>query len=402
MKLLSRRNLLWVMAFLVLAALALAFRSRPVPVELVEASQGPLRVTLDEEGETRVRDRFVVSAPLAGRVLRIELEPGDAVRAGETVLASFLPQAPALLDARSRAESQARVRAASAALGSRRAEHQLAEAELTFARSELVRIETLASEEILSRERLEAAELEVRTREEALRAAVFAIRSAEQELEVRRAQLSPRSVDGTAEGGAILLTSPIDGVVLRRLRESEAVVAAGESLLEVGNPEELEIVADLLSVDAVQVAPGAPVWIERWGGEAALAGRVRRVEPSGFTKVSALGVEEQRVNVLIDLVGPKEGWRSLGDGYRVEVRILLWESADALRIPTSALFRHAGGWATYGLDQGRVRLVSLEIGHSNGIEAEVLSGLSAGDAVIVHPSDAVAEGVRAEARSADE
>ncbi len=391
----------WTIGILVVLMIGLALRPKPLAADFAVVERGPLRVTIDEEGETRVRDRFVVSAPLAGRVLRIELEPGDEVRAGETVLATFQPSDPILLDARTRAEAEARVGAAEAALGLARAERDRAEAELRFARGEEARYRALAAEEIVSRERAETAELEARTREEALEAAKFAVHSAEQGLVAARAGLLETTLEETGrnDGRVITLRSPVDGLVLRRLRESEAVVPAGEALLEIADPAELEIISDLLSTDAVKIRRGNPVLIEQWGGERPIRGVVRRVEPYGFTKISALGVEEQRVNVVIDFEDPREAWEALGDGYRVEVRVVVWERDEVLKVPTSSLFRAGDDWAVFAVEDGKAVLRPLEIGRRNGLEAEVLSGLEEGIEVIVHPSDAVADGVAVMARS---
>ncbi|MEM9554191.1 MAG: HlyD family efflux transporter periplasmic adaptor subunit [Acidobacteriota bacterium] len=396
----ASRRWLWLVGGLVLIGL-IGFSMRPAPlaVDLASVERGPLEVTLDEEGETRVRDRYVVSAPLAGRVLRVELEPGDPVTAGTTRLATFQPSDPTLLDARAEAEARARVRAADASLGLARAERERAAAELDFAQAELRRIERLAADEIVSTERLDSAALSARTRQEALEAAEFAVRTAEHELELARATLLRGSGGGSdADGEPIVLTAPIDGVVLKRLQESEAVVAAGTPLLELGDPRRLEIVADFLSTDAVQIDSGDAVRIEQWGGEHAINGRVRRVEPSGFTKISALGVEEQRVNVVIDFEDPESAWQALGDGYRVEVLVVIWSEDDVLQVPASALFRRGDAWAVYRLSGDTATETAVEIGRRTGLIAQVLGGLDAGDEVIVHPSDAVDDGVQVEPR----
>lgn len=394
------RVIVWGLGALALVAVVWALRPRPVQADFAVVERGPLRVTIDEEGETRVRDRFVVSAPLAGRVLRIELEPGDPVVANETVLATFQPADPTLLDARSRAEADARVRAAEARLGRARVDRERAAVEVEFARSELSRQRALAANALISREQLESVELQARTGEEAFRSAEFAVRSAEFELEVAQASLlqvrgNPSNTASRSE--TIILRAPIDGVVLRRLRESEAIVPAGEPLLEVADPGELEIVSDLLSTDAVKIQPGQTVLIEQWGGTEALGGRVRLVEPSGFTKISALGVEEQRVNVIIDFEDVREAWEALGDGYRVEVRVVIWEG-DVIKIPTSSLFRAGEDWAVYTVRDGTAMLRVVEIGQRNSLEAEVLSGIERGEPVIVHPSDALGDGVAVVAR----
>ena len=388
----ATRFIVWGVAGLVVAALVYALQPQPLQADFVTIGSGPLRVTLDEEGETRVRDRFMVSAPLAGRVLRIELEPGDPVAANETVLATFLPVDPTLLDARTRAEIEARVRAAESAVGRAEVERERAGTELEFAESDLERYRHLDANALISKEQLDATELRARTAAETRRSAEFTVSNARYELEVAQASLLQARGGGGA-GQTITLRSPIDGVVLRRLRESEAIVPVGEPLMEIADPAQLEIVSDFLSTDAVRIKPGQPVLIEQWGGDRALAGRVRRVEPYGFTKISALGVEEQRVNVVIDFEDVRGAWEALGDGYRVEVRAVIWEENDVLKVPTSSLFRNGDDWAVYAVAADTAALTHVEIGQRNGLEAQIVSGLSEGDEVIAYPSDAIADGV---------
>ena len=336
-------------------------------------SKGPLQVTIDEEGETRVRERFTVSAPVAGRMTRIELEPGDTVRRGSTVLARITPVESPLIDPRTRAELEAAVAAARAMVGQAQAERGRTEAALARARTTLQRQHALAEAGAIARDDLEAAQTMVRTSEEAVRAAEFAVNRAEYELQLARARLqSPQTA-----GGSIQIVSPIDGVLLKRFKESVSVVAAGEPLVEVGDASRLEIVSDLLSTDAVRVPPGAPVLIEQWGGGDTLHGRVRRVEPSGFMKVSALGVEEQRVNVIIDFVDAAAA-RALGDAYRVEVRIVIWQAAEVLKIPVGALFRQGEGWAVFTIEDGRARVRPVQLGQRNESDGQILSGVSDG------------------------
>jgi HlyD family secretion protein len=395
-----RRPWLWAVAAIAVIALAvMALRPKPVLVDIGASERGPMRVTLDEEGETRVRDRYVVSAPTSGQALRITLEPGDPVVAGETILATFQPSLPSLLDVRTLAEAEARLEASVASLGLARAERDRSHAEFEFAGLEYERVARLAEEKVASQEQLDAARLQTETRRETKIAAEYAVRTAEHNVERARAALL-RSRGDTAEGDGdlIVLRSPVDGVVLRRLRESASVVPAGEALIEVADPSQLEIVSDFLSEDAVQISPGAEVLIERWGGKRHLTGRVRRVEPSGFTKISALGVEEQRVNVLIDFEEPRQAWEALGDGFRVEVRVVIWERPDVLRVPTSSLFRSAEGWSVFTVSGGKAHLTPIEVGRRNGLEAEVTSGLAGGERIVVHPSDAVGDGVAVKER----
>ena len=379
-----RRLILWGGGLAALIALiALASRPRPVPVDIAAVERGALAVTLDEEGETRVRDRFEISAPVAGRVLRIELEPGDPVLAAESVLATFLPASPVPLDPRQRAEAGAAVEAAEAMVGQAEALHEQAVQERAFAESTLNRLRRLQAEGVSSEEALEIAELELHTRQEALEAAEFAVRDARGNLAIARARLQRfRFRPGDSDSGdpgagnpeAIQIFSPVDGVVLRRLRESEAVVPAGEPLLEVGDPRELEVVTDYLSNDAVRMRAGQAALIDRWGGDRPLRGRVLRVEPSGFTKISALGVEEQRVNVILELEEPWEARSSLGDAFRVETRVVVWEAEDQVKAPVGALFRRGGDWAVFVVDGGFARERAVEIGERNREEAQVLGG----------------------------
>lgn len=390
MKPIQKKILMYAVPAVLIAGFALALRPNPFPVDVAAVGRGPLRVTVDEEGETRVRDRFVVSAPFTGHILRIELEPGESVAAGG-VLAVLRPAEASLLDVRSRAGSEARVRQAEAALGRARADRERARAELRFAQSDLKRTRALGEQGILSSQEVEAAQLAVETRREMLEAAEFEIRAAQNEVAAARAGLLEAGQGGG--GGEYEVRSPVAGVVLRRLRESETVVPAGEPLIEVGDPANLEIVADLLSTDAARLRPGQAVEIEQWGGGKALAGRVRRVEPSGFLKISALGVEEQRVNVIIDLAGSPEERRGLGDGFRVEVRVVVWESPDALQVPTSALFRDEQGWAAFVMENGKAVRRRVEVGPQSDRAAAVLSGLREGEKVIIHPSADIADGV---------
>jgi len=384
--------IVWSVVILLVLLLAWALRPKSLEADFVTVQRGAIQVTIDEEGETRVRDRFTVSAPMAGRVLRIGLEPGDPVVGGETVVATFRPADPVLQDARTRAQNEARVGSALAAVGTAEVEEQRAEAELQFARSEDQRYRRLFEEGFVSSERLEQAELNARTAEKALAAAQFAVRSAEQELAAARAALVETPDDGDKR--TIIIRAPVDGVVLQRFRESEAVVSAGENLIEIADPDDLEIVSDLLSSDAVKVRPGQKVIIERWGGDQDLDGVVRRVEPFGFTKYSALGVEEQRVNVVVDFDHPREAWAALGDGYRVELRIVIEQAHDVLLVPTSSLFRVNAAQAVYAVRGGTAELTSVEVGKRNGLHAEVRSGLAEGDTVIVHPGDAIEDGVK--------
>jgi len=394
---LLRNVRLWLAILVVAGLLAVALWPKTVPVETTTVARGPLLVTVDEEGRTRVRDRFVVAAPVSGRILRIELEPGDEVRAGD-VVAQIRPEAPTLLDTRSRAEAEAALASARASSGRFRAEEQRARAALAQAERELARVRMLVAESLGTAQQLEAREADVRTIQEQVTAASFAARAAEAEVERAQARLAPPAPPDRG-GRVVPVTSPVDGVVLKRVRESETVVPAGDALVEVGNPRQLEIVVDLLSLDAVRVKPGARVLVEQWGGDTTLDARVRRIEPSGFTKISALGVEEQRVNVILEFTDASGAWKALGDGYRVEARIVTWESPDVLKVPTGALVRTGEDWAVYVVRDGRARRVAVTLGHQNGQEAEVTGGVEPGAVLIQHPGDTIADGVRVEPRT---
>jgi HlyD family secretion protein len=373
---------------------AAAFWPNAVDVDVARVTRGPMQVTIREEGRTRVHDRFVISAPVAGRVQRITLEPGDPIERGRTVLARLTPADPALLDVRARSELSGAVDAARAALGQARAERNRAAAALERAQSALARQEDLAASGLVSRDELEVARTGARAAQEASRAADFSVSRAEYDLQIARARLQPSS----RTGAAIEITAPIDGVVLRRVRESEGVVPAGEPLLEVGNTAHMEVVSDLLSTDAVRVSPGDPVEVQQWGGGHPLEGRVHRVEPSGFTKISALGVEEQRVNVIVDFVDDADA-RALGDGYRVEVAIVIWREDDVLKVPIGALFRQQEAWAVFVTDTGRARLRQVELGQRNDAEGQVLNGLDEGSTVVLHPPDILEDGARIRERN---
>ena len=398
-----KRILIWGgVGLVIVTLLAVGLAPRAVPADIETVGEGPLQVVLEHEGIARIRNPFVISAPVDGRVRRIELEPGDPVLADETVLVTFEPVDPVLLDARSRAEAEAALKAAQAGLTRSRAERERARAAARLAATELERIRDLAGQQIVAQQSLDAAEAEAEASREALAASDSAVRAAQHELEAAQARLMTPGVTGSSSSTAatnLQIRSPIDGVVLRRIRQSEAVVPRGEPLLEVADPSDLEIVADFLSTDAVRISPGMPVLIDRWGGDRVLHARVRRVEPAGFMKISALGVEEQRVNVVADFDDPLDAWEALGDRYRVQVGVVAWESDRVLQVPTSSLFRASEGWAVYAVEGGEARLRPIEIGHRTGSRSEVLEGLEPGDRVIAHPSDAISDGARVKPRS---
>jgi len=411
----SVKRSLWIAAGV--AALVLmvrAFQPVPVLVDLGEVARGRLRVTVDDDGFTRVRERYAISAPVQGRLLRLPLDPGDAVRAGETVVAEFVPVAPELLDPRSRQEAQARLLRAEAALHEAEARREQAAADLQYAVAELQRVQELAKRKIQAQGALDEAVRDEQRAREGGRAASFAVQVAKFERDLAQAGLQDVSLEypgenaddgGRADGGdrRVALRSPITGTVLRVLEENTRTLAAGTPILEVGNTAALEVVADYLSQDAVKVRPGMKVLVEGWGGEVApgreqtLSGRVRVVEPGGFTKTSALGVEEQRVNIIVD-PADDPGWSVLGDGYRVELRIVLLEKEDLLIVPMGAVFREGDAWMVFVEESGRARKRAIEIGAHNGLEAEVGDGLAAGERVVLYPSTLIADGTPIAAR----
>ncbi len=387
-------------AIVLAGALAYAFRPRPAAVEVVQVGAGPLRETVDEDGRTRIRERYLISAPLAGQLRRIGLKPGAEVKAGVTLLASIDPLEPALLDTRTRTQLEARVRAAEAQAEAAGPREEKARAARDLAALELDRVARLFAQDAVARQDADRARESARMAAEELKAAEHARRVAGFELEQARAALLRTAATPRPDecAGELRVISPVDGRVLRVWHEDAAVVVPGERLLEIGDPRDLEAEIDVLSSDAVRIRPGAAVFFEHWGGDGPLEGRVRLVEPAGFLKISALGVEEQRVNVIVDFTTPAGARAALGDAYRVEARIVVWEAERVLRVPVGALFRHEGQWAVFVLRDGRARRTSLEIGPGDGRERSVRQGLAEGDRVIVHPSDKVTEGARVRER----
>jgi len=389
-----RTRRLLIAAAVVLALITWGFWPRAELVETAGVARGPLAVTVEEEGRTRVRDRYVLYAPVAGYLRRIDLDVGDAVSSG-SVLATLDPLRPATLDQRSRAEAEARVAAARAGLAQRESEAREAAAEADLAASEFTRAETLLAAKLVSRSQYDQARSRRQASAAASRAATAAIDVGRYELDAALALLRyTASGKPTEKLEAVPVRSPVTGRVLAIHQESAGVVAAGQPLLDVGDPAQLEVMVEVLSRDAVRISPGARVLFERWGGDGPLEGVVRTVEPTGFTKVSALGVEEQRVRVISDLSSAPEAWHRLGDGYRVEAKFIVWSTDDALTVPSSALFRRDGGWAAFVVAGGRAREKAVTPGHSSGLFTEVLGGLSDGETVVVHPGDAIEDGVR--------
>jgi HlyD family secretion protein len=364
----------------------IAFAPRPVAVDIREVSRGTLEVSVTAEGRTRIRDVFTMSAPVNGRLKRVTLDPGDPVTAGETVVAIFEPATPDFLDRRSALRSRARLEQAKAATARARAD-------LELARGEWARAKALPAGTVITERERDRRKAEFDMAEAGFQAAKADQAAAQAELIVPTDEAGEQ-----AEGCCLRMAAPISGKVLRRMEESERVIPAGTRILVLGDPRDLEVVVDLLSQDAVRVRAGQPVRIENWGGDGYLNGMVRYVEPSGFTKVSALGVEEQRVNVIIDITDPPDRWPTLLDAYRVEPRIIVWSRSDVLMVPIGALFRSGADWAVYKIDNGRAMHRPVRIGQRNAEAAQVLNGVTQGDLVIGHPSEEVSDGDRVERR----
>lgn len=389
----ARRGLLWGgLTALLAAGIGVALRPQPVPVDLAVAEVASLRVTIDEEGMTRVREVFTLDAPVAGRLRRIDVDAGDPVEADRTVLATIDTAPPALLDARRLAEQRAALEAARSTRDLAAAERERAAADLAFARRELDRARRLAAEQSLARRALEDAERAFRVASAELTRSEAALEVREHELERAAAQLlSPLELEARqASCACVTVTAPTHGVVLRVLRRSAGIVAAGTPLMEIGDPADLEVVVDLLSEDAVRVSPGQAAILGGWGGPE-LAATVRRIEPLGVTRVSALGIEEQRVDVVLDLSEPPTRWERLGHDYRVDVGIVLFEG-EVLQVPLGALFRDGDDWAVFVADDGEARHQAVTIGARSDLAVQIRDGLEAGQRVIRYPGERVSDG----------
>jgi HlyD family secretion protein len=380
----TRRWLPYLGAFVLVVLIAAGLWPKPVPVEIARAAVGTLRSTVDEEGKTRIKQRYVVSAPLTGQLRRIPFKAGAQVTAAETVLAVIDPLPPAMLDARARASAEAKRDSAAANLEKARAAH-------VFSTSELGRFERLYRDKTISIQELETQRLRdaSATKEEA--AAESLLRQAE-------AEVAEFAIGGDSGTNTVCtpqeVKAPCTGRVLRVLEENSRIVTAGMPLLEIGDPADIEVVIEVLSRDGAAIQPGTKVEFEQWGGSRPLLGRVRLVEPAAFTKVSALGVEEQRVNVVADLTTPLNERQNLGDNFRVEARIVVWEANEALKVPAGSLFRQGERWAAFVVAEGRAHLRSVKVGRSSGTETQVLEGLQQGDEVILYPGSRVRDGER--------
>lgn len=403
----SRTMVIGAVGLLVFVFMLYSFWPRAMIVDMDETTRGPMMVTINEEARTRVHDAYIVSAPVTGRLMRVNVEPGDVVTARETVIARILPANPSVLDVRTEEQAAAALEASEAALTLARAEVNRAEADADYARAEVERARTLRESDTVSQAALDRAERAWRASSAALETARAAVAMREADVEKARALLmSPSEAERIAMGinphphESIPLRAPTSGVILRLIQESETIIAAGAPILEIGDPSgDLEIVAELLSVDAVKVSAGDRVIIEKWGGDGDLEGAVRRVEPWGFTKFSALGVEEQRVNAVIDFTGDQAAREKLGHGFRVNIRTVIWENESALKIPASALFRTGDQWTVFKVENGRARLTTVDIGQSNGLYTEIISGLSEGDDIILYPGNRLTDGTGVKSRA---
>jgi HlyD family secretion protein len=385
-------------SLVLLGLLIWGFWPQPVLVETLPVSRGPLSVDIEEEGRTRVIDRYDISAPVDGVACNIKLDVGDPVSKGQ-VLLTIAPLASQVLDPRSRAEAESRVAAAKAALASARSDALAAKARADFHAAEIKRLTPLAAQGVISHEALDRANMDATAARAAMRAAQHSVQVARYNLQAAQSVLAFSAAKPEGKPAELVpVRSPIDGRVLKAPKDCEGPVRTGEPLLEVGDPAALEVEVDVLSADAVRIHPGTRVYFDRWGGEGPLEGEVRTVEPVGFTKISALGVEEQRVLVIADFTSPHQRWARLGDGYRVDARFVLWQGDQVLQVPESSLFRHDGGWAVFLMQDDRAVLRTIKVGWRNGLAAQVLDGLQPGQRVISHPSDQVADGRRVRSR----
>lgn len=383
----------------VLAAIVYGFIPKPVLTDMVKVVRGPLKVTVEEEGKTRVKDRFTLSAPVPGFMKRHNLKVGDRVVKGQT-LVEIEPLRSHLLDPRSRATAEAAVSAAEASLRAEEQRAQAAAADADYAQRNLERMQKLYESHLIAKESYEQSEATAKRSRAVLLSAEEAVKAAKSEVIRARTALQYSAADNAQiQGRIVLISAPVDAAVLKLHRESEGVVQASEPIVDIGDPRKLEVTVEVLSADAVRIKPGTPVMFERWGGDSTLSGTVRVVEPTGFTKVSSLGVEEQRVLVIVDIVASdNKAEQSLGDCYRVEASFTIWEGKEVLQVPAGALFRKRDGWAVFVVENGMALTREVKVGHRTGLAAEILSGLSVGEEVISHPDNSIEHGIRVRSR----
>ena len=390
--------MLYVIAAALLGAIVYGFLPKPIAVEIATVSTGPLSVSVLEEGKTRIRHRFMISPPVGGFLNRVELRAGARIEKGKTVLATIQPQPASFLDPRARAEAEARVKGAEAAKMRTEAEVERAREALALAEKERVRAAALKAKGAVSVKEFDTAETHAAMTARELRAAEFALEVAGFERVQADAALMQTQTPGDSTAKPVEIIAPVNGYVLNVAEESARSVAPGTPIMEVGDPADLEAEIELLSSDAVGVRPSAEVSIEQWGGGKPLRGTVTLIEPGGFTKISALGVEEQRVKVRVNFTDPIPPEHPLGDRFRVEARIVTWHGERVLQVPTGALFRRGGDWMAFLLEGGKARITKVEIAHNNGVAAEVVSGLREGQSVLLHPPDTVADGAAVKQR----
>lgn len=394
--LLRKHPVITIASVVIVGLLIYGFWPQPVLVEAITVKRAPMTVTIEEEGRTRIIDRYVISAPVDGVACRVQLDVGDKVTQGELLL-SVSPLKSPVLDKRSLAQAEARVAAAESSLRAAREQATAASAAAQLAVTEQARLKPLLEKNLVARDVYDKAATAVQTTAASKRSADFNVEVARYELEAARTMLHYSEPGAKAE--RIPIYSPITGRVLKVAHECEGPVRTGDPLMVVGDPEALEIEVDVLSADAVKIKPGMQVLFDRWGGEGSLEGVVRTVEPVGFTKISALGVEEQRVLVISDFTSPREKWQRLGDGYRVEARFVLWHEDKVLQVPASSLFRYNEGWAVFVIDNGHAQRREVKIGERNGLTAQIVEGVKEGERVINHPSDEVEDGRRVKVRT---
>jgi len=397
--LLGKHPAIFVVIIVVIALLVWGFWPQTVLVEAVPVTRAPLTIDITEEGRTRVIDRYILSAPVDGVACRVQLNVGDPVEQGQTLM-YISPLASQVLDPRSLAQAEAKVAAAKSALRGAKELASAASADATFAEKERRRLKRLVEKRLISREAFDKAVTTAQMSTAAKRSADFTVEVARHELEAAQTMLGFSTGSGSVQEG-VPVRSPINGKILKVVRECEGPVRTGEPLLEIGDPSALEIEVDVLSADAVKIKPGMKVNIDRWGGEHPLIGVVRTIEPVGFTKVSALGVEEQRVLIISDFTSPAELWQRLGDGYRVEASFILWQENEVLQVPANSLFRYQQGWAVFTIKDKQAIRREVTVGQRNGLTAQILEGLNDGDIVINHPSENIEDGRRIKIRLTD-
>ena len=377
-------------SLLIIGLLAWGFWPKAVLVDTAKVELSPMVVTIKEDGKTRIINRYSISAPVNGMTCKMHLNVGQYVNKEQTLL-TITPLPAPVLDARSRAAAEQKVEAAKASLSSAKQQMNASKATANQAALEAKRLQPLLSKGLISQDQYDKALTSAQSAQANLRSSQFQVHVSEHELKAALTTLQYSDNKNTEDLERLAITSPIDGQILKVNRECQGPVAVGESLLEVGNPKALEVEVDLLSSDAVKLEPGMDVILKRWGGEKDLKGKVKLIEPVGFTKVSALGVEEQRVWVIVEFTSPVQDWQRLGDGYRVEAEFILWKSEKVLQVPASAVFRYQSDWAVFAIKNNKAKRLKIELGQRNGLQVEILSGLKNGDIVINHPNEKVTD-----------